>query len=51
MRKREFVGISAAVGVVCTLMMIIYHIGNGKGYMKGYREADNQRTNESIKSV
>ncbi len=37
MRKREFVGVGAIIGIISTLVGIILY---RKGYIKGYAEAD-----------
>lgn len=52
MRKREFVGVSAVFGAICTVIgLMVYRIGENKGFIKGYEEADKQQYIESIKSV
>lgn len=43
MRKREFVGVSAVIGVICTIVgFVAYRIGENNGFIKGYKEADKQ---------
>lgn len=48
MRKREFVGIGA-VGVMICFACFLF--GRKKGFMKGYKDADNMRLNESFKPL
>lgn len=47
MRKREFVGvfIGSFTAVICFIF------GRNKGFIEGYRDADNMMKNESFKSV
>ncbi len=47
MRKREFVGVALIGGMICFICFIF---GRNKGFMKGYRDADNMM-NESSESV
>ena len=52
MRKREFVGVSTAIGVICTIIWwIAYCKGKSIGFMKGYMEADKQRDFENTQLV
>ena len=48
MRKKELVGV-AVIGVI--ICFICFLFGRKKGYMEGYREADNMMMNESSKPV
>ena len=41
MRKREFVGVGAVIGVFCTIIgFAAYRKGSRNGFMKGYKDAD-----------
>ena len=47
MRKREFVGVF--IGIFTA--MICFVLGRNKGFIDGYRNADNMRKSENFKSV
>lgn len=47
MRKREFVGVF--IGIFTALICFVF--GRNKGFIEGYRDADNMMKNESFKSV
>ena len=41
MRKREFVGVGAVIGVFCTIIgFAAYRKGSRNGFMEGYKDAD-----------
>lgn len=41
MRKREFVGVGAVIGVFCTIVgFAAYRKGSRNGFMEGYKDAD-----------
>ena len=47
MRKREFVGVFIGIFTV----MICFVLGRNKGFIEGYRDADNMMKSEGFKSV